>query len=58
MAEVKQTPHSVETFSPFMPPGWKHDSKTCPCLCHDTGGGVHDHRGQKCKDFYRVGRAV
>lgn len=20
----------------------------CPCLCHDTGGGVHDHPGGPC----------
>lgn len=21
---------------------------SCPCLCHDTGGGVHDHQGRPC----------
>ncbi len=20
----------------------------CQCLCHDTGGGVHDHHGEPC----------
>lgn len=21
---------------------------TCPCMCHDTQGGVHDHPGEPC----------
>lgn len=26
----------------------KHDRRTCPCVCHDTGGSGHDHEGRHC----------
>ena len=26
--------------------------KDCTCLCHDTGGGVHDHHGRPCPGKY------
>lgn len=32
----------------------------CNCLCHDTGGGVHDHENKPCpgKVFQKGGRVT
>lgn len=37
-------------------PTRKERSQTCACLCHDTGGGSHNHPGESC--YCKTGKPV